>query len=148
MQWKLNWYGDLFTNGENLHGKNPMGDFNVTTPENSLLSQQTVTSKGIPIPYTNLQLNPYPNTELHLFCSDNLSFSMYDSQYVTNQFDARILIRDLLTNLRKITKLFGYKTLWCINTAASSRERWTRPNSVSGHNLHEQNFASHLYNCA
>ena len=29
-----------------------------------------VTSKGIPVPYTNLQLNPYPNTQLDLFCSD------------------------------------------------------------------------------
>ena len=27
-----------------------------------------------PIPYTNLQLNPYPNTQLDLFSSDNLSF--------------------------------------------------------------------------
>ena len=26
-----------------------------------LLSQQTVTSKGISVPYINLQLNPYPN---------------------------------------------------------------------------------------
>ena len=31
-------------------------------------------SKGIPVPYTNLQLNPYPNTQLDLFCSDNFSF--------------------------------------------------------------------------
>ena len=30
------------------------GDFKVTTPKNSLLSQQAVTSKGIPVPYTNL----------------------------------------------------------------------------------------------
>ena len=52
---------------------------------NTLLSQQTVISKEIPVPYTNLQLNPYPNTELDLFCSDNLSFSMHDSQYMTNQ---------------------------------------------------------------
>ena len=54
MQRKLNWYGDLFTNRENLHGKNPTGDFKVTTLENSLLSQQAVTSKGILIPYTHL----------------------------------------------------------------------------------------------
>ena len=54
--------------------KTPLGDFKVTTPENSLLLQQVVTSKGIPVPYTNLQLNPYPNTQLDLFCSDNLSF--------------------------------------------------------------------------
>ena len=54
--------------------KTPPGDFKVTTPENPLLSQQAITSKGIRVPYTNLQLNPYPNTQLDLFCSDNLSF--------------------------------------------------------------------------
>ena len=64
--------GDLFTNGENHRGEPPPGDFKVTTPENPLLSQQAVTSKGIPVPYTNLQLNPYPNNQLDLFCSDNL----------------------------------------------------------------------------
>ena len=53
--------------------KTPPGDFKVTTLEIQLLSQQAVTSKGIPVPYTNLQLNPYPNTQLDLFCSDNLS---------------------------------------------------------------------------
>ena len=31
--------------------KTPPGDFQVTTPETPLLSQQTVTSKGIPVPY-------------------------------------------------------------------------------------------------
>ena len=50
------------------------GDFKVTTPEISLLSQLAVTSKGIPVPYTNLQLNRYPNTQLDLFCSVNFSF--------------------------------------------------------------------------
>ena len=54
-------------------------DFKVTTPKNPLLSQQVVTNKGILVPYTNLQLNPYPNTQLDLFCSDNLSFLMYSS---------------------------------------------------------------------
>ena len=65
--------------------KTPPGDFKVTTPEIPLLSQQAVISKGIPVSYTNLQLNPYPNTQLDLFCSDNLFFSMQGSQYVTNQ---------------------------------------------------------------
>ena len=74
MQWKLSDMGDLFTNGKNHRGKTLPGDFKVTTTENSLLSQQSVTSKGISVPYTNLQLNPYPNTQLDLFCSDNLSF--------------------------------------------------------------------------
>ena len=53
--------------------KTPPGDFKVTTPKNSLLSQQVITSEGILVPYINLQLNPYPNTQLELFCSDNLS---------------------------------------------------------------------------
>ena len=29
--------------------------------------------KGILVPNTNLQLNPYPNTQLDLYCSGNLS---------------------------------------------------------------------------
>ena len=62
-------------NGENHRGKIPLGEFKVTTPENPLLSKQTVTSKGIPVHYTNLQLNPYPNTQLDFFCSDNLLFN-------------------------------------------------------------------------
>ena len=47
----------------------------------------------------------------------------------------------------KINKLFGHKTLRCTNTAASSRERRTKANFVSGHNLHEQDFALHLATC-
>ena len=60
--------------GKTNMAKTPPGDFKITTPEIPLLSQQVVTSKGIPIPYTNLQLNSYPNTQLNLFCSDNFSF--------------------------------------------------------------------------
>ena len=65
--------------GKTYIAKTPPGDFKVTTPENPLLSKQAVTSKGILVPYTNLQLNPYPNTQLDLFCSDNLFFSMHGS---------------------------------------------------------------------
>ena len=43
-----------------------MGEFKITTLENPLLSKQAVTSKGISVPYANLQLNPYPNTQLDL----------------------------------------------------------------------------------
>ena len=41
-------------NGENYRGKTPSGELKVTTPENPLLSKQVVTSKGIPVLYTNL----------------------------------------------------------------------------------------------
>ena len=60
--------------GKTYMAKTPSGNFKVTTPDNPLLSKQVVTSKGILVPYTNLQLNNYPNTQLDLFCSDNLSF--------------------------------------------------------------------------
>ena len=63
--------------GKTSKAKTLLSDFKVTTLENPLLSQQADTSKGIPVPYTNLQLNPYPNTQMDLFCSDILSFSMH-----------------------------------------------------------------------
>ena len=53
--------------GKTYMTKTPLGDFKITTLKNSLLSQQAVTSKGIPVTYINLQLNPYPNTHLDLF---------------------------------------------------------------------------------
>ena len=89
MQRKINltqvicfWMGKTYT--EKMT-KTPPCDFKVTTPENSLLSQQAVTSKGIPVPYTNLQLNPHPNIQLDLCSSDNLSFQcMSSSTWLTN----------------------------------------------------------------
>ena len=59
--------------GKTNTAKTPPDDFKVITLENPLFSQQAVISKGISVPQTNLQLNPYPNTQLDLFCSDNLS---------------------------------------------------------------------------
>ena len=54
MQRKINLHNDLFTNGENLRGKTPSSEFKIITPYNPLLLKQVVTSKGIPVPYTNL----------------------------------------------------------------------------------------------
>ena len=68
-----------FQVGKTSKAKTSSDDFKVTTPKNPLLSQQAITSKGIIVPYTNLQLNPYLNTQLDLFCSNNLSFSMHGS---------------------------------------------------------------------
>ena len=62
--------------------KTPPGDFKITTPEIPLLSQQVITSKGILVPYTNLQLNPYLNTQLDLFCM------------TISPFDTRLSVRD------------------------------------------------------
>ena len=52
--------------GKTTEAKTLPSEFKVTTPKNPLLSKQAVTSKGIPVPYTNLQLNIYPNTQLDL----------------------------------------------------------------------------------
>ena len=51
MQTHWEWQGNLFTNGKNLTTKTPPGDFQVTTPETPLLSQQAVTSKESQVPY-------------------------------------------------------------------------------------------------
>ena len=145
--------------GKTYTAKTPQGNFKITTLENLLLSQQAITSKRIPVLYTNLQLNPYSNTQLDLFCNDNLSFQyMAPSTWLTNsicksQYAAyspiweRCWLQSFsVHHTMKIIKLVGYKTLWCTNTATSSREIWSRANSSFGHNWHEHNFASHLRN--
>ena len=73
MQRKLNWHGDFFWMGKTYTAKTLPDDFKVTTPENPQLSKQAITSKGISIPYIDLQSNPStwlincadPNTRLH-----------------------------------------------------------------------------------
>ena len=60
--------------GKTSKAKTPLDEFKVTALENPLLSQQVFTSKEILVPYTNLQLNPYPNTQLDLFFNDNSPF--------------------------------------------------------------------------
>ena len=111
--------------GKTYTAETPLRDFKVTTLENPLLSKQAVTSKGIPVPYTNLQLNPYHNTQLDLFCSDNLSFSLHGFQYVTNQlhesqyttwsptWEGCWLQNSSIHYTVKIMKLLGHKTLRC-----------------------------------
>ena len=74
MQQKINDMVICLQMGKTYTAKTPPSDFQVTTPEIPLLSKQAVTSKEIPVSYTNLQLNPYPNIQLDLFCSDNFSF--------------------------------------------------------------------------
>ena len=54
MQRKINDTVICLRMGKTYTAKTPPGDFQVTTPEIPLLSQQAVTSKGILVPYTNL----------------------------------------------------------------------------------------------
>ena len=62
MQRKLNDTVISLQMGKTSKAKTPLHEFKVTTHKNPLLSKQAVTSKGIPVPYINLQLNLYPNT--------------------------------------------------------------------------------------
>ena len=65
MQWKIKKQGDLFTNGENLTVKIPPSDFQVTTPETPLLSQQAITSKESQVPYQPT-VEPLPQYPIRL----------------------------------------------------------------------------------
>ena len=136
MQRKINLIRVIcFRIGKKYMAKTSLGDFKVTTPENSLLSKQAVTSKGIPVPCTNLQLNPYPNIQLDLFCSDILSFQcMASSTWLTNCTDPSTRLQSptrkgcwlqssLVHHSMMIMKLLGHKTVWCTNTSASSRTK-------------------------
>ena len=101
--------------------KTLLGDFKVTTLKNSLLSQQAVTSKGIPVPCTNLHLNPYPNTQLELFCSDNLSFwCTAPNTWLTNC----IPICDFNHQLQKVV---GYKVIQFITRWRLGSSLVTKP---------------------
>ena len=61
MQRKINDTVICLRMGKTYKAKTSLGDFQVTTLEIPLLSQQAVTSREIPVLYTNLQLNPYSN---------------------------------------------------------------------------------------
>ena len=124
----------MFTNRKNLHGKNLTGDFKVTTFENPLLSQQAVTSKGILVPYTNLLLNPYPNSQLDLFCSDNLFFQcMTPSTWLTKR------CADPSTWLtHQLEKIIGRKVLQFITWWRSWNSLVTKPYGVQTQQLLEK----------
>ena len=137
--------------------KTPPGDFKVTTPEIPLLSQQAVTSKGIPVPYTNLQLNPYPNTQLDLFCSDNFSFwCMAPSTWLTNYADPSTRLQSPTREgrwLQSSSIHSRWRSRRCLVTkpfGAQTQELLHKNNELGKFYLWSQfawtNFAQHLCN--
>ena len=62
MQRKINDMVICLRMGKNLTAKTPPGDFQVTTPETPLLSQQAIISKEFQVPYqpTVEPLSQYP----------------------------------------------------------------------------------------
>ena len=129
------WYSDLFTNGENLTAKTTPDDFQVTTPETPLLSQQAVTSKGIPstLPIYNWTLTPIPNWT-YFIVTVPLFDARLPSMWLTNCANPstwlqtptkKVVSYKILQfiHMMKIKKMIGHKTLRCKYTATSSREK-------------------------
>ena len=124
-------------------GKTSPSDFQVTTPETSLLSQQTVTSKGIPstLPTYSWTLAPIPNRT----CSV-VTVSLFDarlpSTWLTNCADSNTRLQSPTKKVfsckvlqfiptMKIKKMLDHKTQRCTYTTTSSQELWTRARTSS-----------------
>ena len=135
MQWKINNTVICLRMGKNLTVKTPSGDFQITTPETLLLSQQAVTSKGISntLPTYSWTLTSIPNWT----CSVVTVPFFYARLPSTWLIVTRIPICDFKTTTEKIVgckvlqfihtmkinKILGHKTLRCKYTATSLRER-------------------------
>ena len=65
MQRKINDMVICLQMGKNLTAKTPSGDFQVTTPETPLLSQQVVTGKEFQVPYQSI-VEPLPQYPIEL----------------------------------------------------------------------------------
>ena len=123
--------------------KTPQGDFQVTTPETPLLSQQTVTSKGIPsiLPTYSWTLTPIPNWTCYVVTIP-LFNARLPSTWLTNCVDSstrlqlptkKVVSCKVLQfiSMMKIKKMLGHKTQRCTYTATSSQEWWTRARILS-----------------
>ena len=120
---------------KNLTVKTPLGDFQVTSPKIPLLSQQVVTSKGIPstLPTYSWTFTTIPNWTCSI-----VTVTFFDARLPSTWLTvAQILVRDFKTPTKnivgckvlqfihtmKIKKMLGHKTLRCKYTITSSRER-------------------------
>ena len=125
----------MFTNGENLMTKTSSSDFQVTTPETPLLSQQAVISKGIP---STLPTYSWTLTLISNWTYSVVTVPFFDawllSTWLTNCADPSTRLQTptkkvvgckvlQLIHTMKIKKMLGHKTLWCKYTATSSRKR-------------------------
>ena len=135
MQQKINNTMICLRMGENLTAKTLPDDFQVTTPETLLLSQQAVTSKGIPstLPTYSWTLTPIPNWTCSVMTIP-LSDARLLSTWLTNCADPSMWLQSPTKKIigckvlqfiytMKIKKMLGHKTLRCTYTTTSSRKR-------------------------
>ena len=122
-------------NGKNLTVKTPPGDFQVTTPETPLLSQQAVTSKGIPstLPTYNWILTPIPNWTCFVVIAPHFNARL-PSTWLTNCANPNMQLQSptkkvisckvlQFIHTMKIKKMLDHKNLRWTYTTTSSRER-------------------------
>ena len=126
----------MFTNGEKPNGKNPhQVIFKSPLPSTPLLSQQAITSKGIPstLPTYNWTLTLIPNWTCSVVTIP-LSDARLPSTWLTNCADPSTRLQSPTKKIidykvlqfihtMKIKKMLGHKTLQCKYTTTSSRER-------------------------
>ena len=125
----------MFTNGENLTAKTPLGHFQVTTPETPLLSQQVIISKGISstLPTYSWILTSIPNWTCSVLIVSPFDARLL-STWLTNCTDPNTWLQSQTKKVigykvlqfihtMKIKKMLGYKTLRCTYAATFSREK-------------------------
>ena len=135
MQRKINNTVICLRMGKNLTAKIPPGDFQVTTPETPLLSQQAVTSKGISSTLLTYSwtFTPIPNWTCFVV-TVSLSDARLPSTWLTNCTDPSMRLQSPTKKIvgykvlqfihtMKIKKMLGHKTLRCKYIATFSKER-------------------------
>ena len=144
MQQKINNTVICLRMGKNLTVKTPPGDFQVTTPETLLLSQQAITSKGIlsTLPTYNWTLTPIPNWTCSVVTVP-LSDARLPSTWLTV---ARIPVRNFNNTNWEDCRLQNslvhphdenQEDVWSQNPTAQihsnffKRKRWTRSRTLS-----------------
>ena len=143
---------------KNLTTKTPPSDFQVTTPETPLLSQQTVTNKGIPstLPTYSWTLTPIANWT----CSV-MTVPFFDalllSTWLINCADPSMWLQSptregcWLQSSSIHPHDEDLEDIWSQNPTIHKHNNFFRreelgQNFVSDYNLLEQNFAQHLCN--
>ena len=112
MQWKINNMVICLWMGKNLTAKTHRVIFKSPLPKLHYYHNKRLQARN-PKYLTNLHLNPYPNTQSNLFCSDNSPFWCTAPKYVTNQLHESQYATSI-TNLKILlaTKFFSSSTWW------------------------------------
>ena len=125
MQWKINLIQVICLRmGKTIEAKLHRMNLRSPLPKIYYYQNKRLQVKWMLLPNTNLQLNPYPNTQLDSQCSDNHSFQCTaPSTWLTNRCtdlsmwltyqlkeDVGCKVLQFIQKM-KIKKLLGYKTL-------------------------------------